>query len=227
MPEAKQLDDNAISLSIPGSGRWFRNHAAFAAWAESSKSCALWVHSPPGYGKTNLASRIAELGNGMLPEDTIVATFFCKGDYRTADEGGGGNVLRHCLSQAAWSEREKKFNDCVIAEYDTYCKDGPGTGRNVWPGQRLHPEECRAMLVTISKERPIVFVLDGLDDYGLRTREAVMRNLRYVSTHCCQPVKVILFSSKEQNIVSLERISPIHHTRLAKCGPTAEIGRGI
>ena len=196
-------DTHTRPVTMPGSGQWFRKHPAFTAWVKSAHPCALWVHGPPGCGKTNLANRVHEfwVDEDEMIEYGVEAIFFHLRNVATMKEYKAGTILHQMLFHAAWSKKEQKFSECVGREYDARCERSVRTGDLFCPTE----EDCIAMLIAISNDRPLPFVLDGVEKCCETARERIIRALHTISTQCQhQPVKIMVFSHVERDMVSFE-----------------------
>ena len=165
---------------VPHSGDWFRKHSKLIEWAMSEESCILGVYGPPNCGKTSLATRVSGFCKDKLSRDATIVTFFFVTTPPKVAETEAANIIRYLLSQVAFPERGTVYSEYATAEYHRKCDqlvtigEGQGTTTERSPSQCPTWDECIDMLVGISKERPMVFVLDGLNECAEQTRKVVM-----------------------------------------------------
>jgi len=194
---------------VPCSGDWFSKHSKFIDWAVSEESCILGIYGPPNCGKTSLATRVSDFCKGKLSKDATIVTFFFITTPPKVAETEAGNIIRYLLSKVAFPEHGTAYSESVTAEYDRKCDqlvtigEGHDTTTERVPSERPTWEECIDMLVGISKERPMVFALDGLNECAEQTRKIVMEALESLSKRSDKPVKIMVFSQPEDDIVSI------------------------
>ena len=75
--------EKARNSRTPGTCRWILERAKFREWATSATAAnamtILWIHGPPGFGKTVLSASVVEHLQNENP--ARVAYFFCVSDH--------------------------------------------------------------------------------------------------------------------------------------------------
>jgi len=171
---------------------------------------SLWVHSPPGYGKTVLASRVSILCQDKLGEETMIVKFFCRPNTFGTEDDEAANIMRHLLG-IAWAAKRSIHRDSERDSTDYNDSPLPLVYQDpTTKAVRLRTiGESVGSLVNICVTTPTVIILDGLEVCDKKTRETVIYALHYIVTHCDKPMKVMVFSETKQDMVSLRRTVPL------------------
>ncbi|KAK4694419.1 hypothetical protein P7C71_g3166, partial [Lecanoromycetidae sp. Uapishka_2] len=174
-------------------GDWLLMHPEFDAWERSQTSSKLWLYGFAGTGKTGLVCRVIDhLRKGGNDEEFgRLAFFFCSNDKagtgRAEDfsRSDPEEALRAIVSQIAVSQESRSAATIV---QEMYAALGPHSDKH----RRLSYPECVDILVAISKEMPIMIILDALDELDQDKSPALLRYLQDVIDRSPGKVKVFI-----------------------------------
>jgi Cdc6-like AAA superfamily ATPase len=167
-----------------GTCRWILERATFRDWATSVTATnamrILWIHGPPGFGKTVLSASIVEHLQNENPAQ--VAHFFCVSDHEAKRQPLA--IIRSWVAQMVRQNGEA----LEAAEEAYHGKEGrPATTYDVW---QLFAKICQRI-------PNCFFVVDGFDEC-IKTD----KNMHFTSSN-----DVVSFL---QGLVGISRETPSH-----------------
>ncbi len=147
----------ARSPRAPGTCQWIFERPEFQDWATSTISSnsmrILWIHGPPGFGKTVLSASIVEHLQNENP--SRVAHFFCVSDHEAKRQPLA--IVRSWVAQMVRQNREA----LDAAEEAYHGNEGrPATTYDVW---QLFKDICHRIPKSF-------FIVDGFSSRKSRRR---------------------------------------------------------
>jgi hypothetical protein len=138
--------EKLIHNCLSGTCEWLLDHPDFVAWSSgTSSSPVLWLHGPPGSGKSTLCSSISHMLSSRL--DTV-AFHFC--DF--AQQYKPFEILRMLALQ-------------LLCKYWTDSQNIPKELSDVAQATPSVLENVQNMIKVLVKNQPkVYFLLDGLDE---------------------------------------------------------------
>jgi len=165
----------------------------FVEWVKNDPKSIFWLSGMAGTGKTAIAVSLCR----MLQEDPDVllgGSFFCS---RTSSDEVRSDVRRIIPTLAAlFADQSPKF----AAELAAELKPNSGAAAHKPTSEQIGPLLQRPLAVLASETRPIVFVIDALDECSVEREMATL--LRAISNFTCPArVRFILTSRPETHIL--------------------------
>jgi len=165
----------------------------FVEWVKTDPKSILWLAGMAGTGKSSIALTLCR----MLQEDPDVllgGTFFCS---RTANEEGRADVRRIIPTLSALlADVSPKF----AAELAAELKPGAGAAVRKPASEQIGPLLQHPLAALASESRPIVFVIDALDECSdEREMSALLKAI--AGFKCTANVKFVLTSRPETHIL--------------------------
>ena len=165
----------------------------FMDWVKNDPKSIFWLAGMAGTGKTSIAISLCR----MLQEDHDVllgGTFFCS---RTANDETRSDPRQIIPTLAALlADQSPKF----AAELAAELKPHSGAAAHKPTSQQIDPLFQRPLAALVSETRPIVFVIDALDECASESETSVL--LRAIASFTCPArVKFILTSRPETHIL--------------------------
>ncbi|KAK1561435.1 uncharacterized protein LY79DRAFT_664314 [Colletotrichum navitas] len=140
------------------SGKWLFQRPEFLFWTDSSISGTLWLHGPPGCGKTKLASAVIDFdrarAKAQADSAVPIAYFYCNsgdGERTKPDE-----VLRCIARQLCGDDPESPVTEELRHAYET-ARD-PQIGQN-----KLSINEAKDLILGRLSENPATILWDCLN----------------------------------------------------------------
>ncbi|RYP42504.1 hypothetical protein DL767_000192 [Monosporascus sp. MG133] len=166
-------------------GLWLLAHEQFKKWRLEGASMTLWVHGPPGYGKTKLMSTVVDDLLAELEDDEALAYFYC--DRNQSDRRGPEPILRSCIRQLATSRRDDGVIHCSLRRlYQKYKT-------SAFARQHISTEVIKRELISLTSTfRITTIVIDALDECYLDTRSNLIEALAEIAAESARPVKVLM-----------------------------------
>ncbi|KAJ3551386.1 hypothetical protein NPX13_g11375 [Xylaria arbuscula] len=157
--DSKQMFDDFVRRRLDGTCDWILNRSEFLQWQllPSKNAKLLWVHGPPGYGKTILCARIVQhlIANSSAP----LAYFFFSSELESRENPFA--IMRSWISQITIQNRDA-FN---IAQEKLEATDGRVASRT----------DIEELFESITQNIPeCIFVVDGLDECAMRENDSKM-----------------------------------------------------
>lgn len=216
MPQVDQEYDKILALRLEGTCKWIFNHPAYLSWQTAKSSDnptgkVLWIHGPPGFGKTVLAASVVEALKGA----SLVAYAFSSAYVQAGAKPHvivrtwihqliRKNAAAHDL---AWRRLTEPNNVAVASQSDAW-----------------------ALLSAILAEIPgCILTLDGLDEFDRsdNLRSELLQALMSAVSHT--DTRVLLISrddiSAEIFLAMTESTTPIWH-ECAICEKDVELDIG-
>lgn len=138
----------------PGTCSGFLDHDQVKNWVNSDSSQILWVHAPPGSGKSVLSSFMVD---HLLDQcNFCVAYFFFKHNHR--QKRSAANMLRSLAFQMAASI--PAFRHALVEMAKSGVKLGNAHFRSVW--KRVYDQKLAKL--KILDDCQIFWVVDGIDE---------------------------------------------------------------
>ncbi|KAI0804891.1 prion-inhibition and propagation-domain-containing protein [Xylaria sp. FL0064] len=155
--DSKQMYDDSVRRRLDGTCDWILNRSEFLQWQllPSNNAKLLWVHGPPGYGKTILCARIVQhlIANSSAP----LAYFFFSSELESRENPFA--IMRSWISQITIQNRDA-FN---IAQEKLEATDGRVASRT----------DIEELFESITQNIPdCIFVVDGLDECAMRENDS-------------------------------------------------------
>ncbi|KAH7062671.1 ankyrin repeat-containing domain protein [Macrophomina phaseolina] len=150
VPRVDQEYDMFVSSRVDGTCDWIFQNPAYLSWQSTAIQTGrvLWIHGPPGYGKTVLCARIVD----VLKETSLLAYAFSSAYVQAGSKPD--IVLRVWLSQLT---RQSTIAHEVVWNHMT----APGA-----VGAVASRKEMQEALKSILHELPgCILTLDGLDEF--------------------------------------------------------------
>ena len=143
--------DGLISQHLPKTCDWFLDRLQFRQWITPEESSVtpkvLWVHGPPGFGKTILCTRVIKHLKQNL--ESLMAFFFCASNNQIKQRPS--SIIRSWVSQLVFQNRD------ALAE-----------ATNVYQAMEKRTasqKELWQLLQSICAKIPgCVLILDGFDE---------------------------------------------------------------
>ncbi|EGX52000.1 hypothetical protein AOL_s00043g734 [Orbilia oligospora ATCC 24927] len=186
---------NNLQKRIEGSGLWIYKTPEYESWANSPKSCGLWYHGIPGFGKSVLTSGVIdtllELSRSSRPKQYRVAYFFCT--FTTASSLLAYTILSSLLHQLFYyshdlprglaEDLEARFEDRIRASQVVLA-------------------DIQNFITEITKNNRAInyIVVDGLDECNDKERGMVLRALKKLLQDSPKAVRVLISSRGSQDI---------------------------
>jgi len=163
---------------LPRAGEWVKKEEAWKDWvSDKTIPPVLWIHGPPGCGKSYLAKYIvAELEGLDAPRDVI--SFFCEA-----------------------SSTPQSFVDFLVSYFDQKVQQGAGesTPQSVYRDPFVAWD--RIVELVQHNERCVILVLDGLDEMSEKGRDFdLAAKLKHLVIGNPAKFKLLLSSRSESNI---------------------------
>lgn len=187
---------NANPMRVAGTCEWFLGHPDFLAWRQSQCSGLLWLSGDPGCGKSVLSKHLVDCKGEVLSLNPGISTicyfFFKDGDNDRMYGAKAICALLHqiFLQQPSLYEYAEKHFQC---KNETFLTDIDALW-NIF------------MNATGESERETICVLDALDEFQERSREAIITKLvtfyRNVESGICKKpaLKFLVTSRPYDNI---------------------------
>ncbi|KAJ7499509.1 hypothetical protein FB451DRAFT_1205699 [Mycena latifolia] len=157
-----------LSTRQPGTGQWLLEDARFKAWI-SGTGKKLWCRGMPGAGKTVLASIVVDtLRTDLAREDIGVAAIYL--NHKETDANSPS-----MLSASLWRQLvvKKSISSTLHQLYNNHRE----------PRTRPTEKDDDTILRSIISEYSRVFILvDALDEYPERQRDALLRRISALGT---------------------------------------------
>ena len=165
----------------------------FVEWVKNDPKSIFWLAGMAGTGKTAIAVSLCR----MLQEDPDVllgGSFFCS---RTSSDEARSDVRRIIPTLAAlFADQSPKF----AAELAAELKPSSGAAAHKPTSEQIGPLLQRPLAVLASETRPIVFVIDALDECSVEREMATL--LKAISNFTCPArVRFILTSRPETHVL--------------------------
>jgi len=165
----------------------------FIDWIKTDPKSIFWLAGMAGTGKTSISISLCRI----LQEDPDVllgGTFFCS---RTASDEARSDVRRIIPTLAAlFSDQSPTF----AAELAAELKPNSGAAVHKPTSQQIDALLQRPLAALASETRPIVFVIDALDECTSERETSAL--LKAIATFACPArVKFILTSRPETHIL--------------------------
>ncbi|KAJ3569138.1 hypothetical protein NPX13_g6185 [Xylaria arbuscula] len=157
--DSKQMYDDFVRRRLDGTCDWILNRSEFLQWQllPSNNAKLLWVHGPPGYGKTILCARIVQ--HLIANSGASLAYFFFSSELETRENPFA--IMRSWISQITIQNRDA-FN---IAQEKLEATDGCVASRT----------DIEELFESITQNIPeCIFVVDGLDECAMRENDSKM-----------------------------------------------------
>ena len=140
--------DNARRVRQQGTCNWILERDVYKSWLDdnAARSCILWVHGPPGFGKTVLSARVIEHLSGDLARP--VAFFYCVAGNEAKRNPWA--ILRSWVCQMI----EQKEEAVMAVEEARGDNEHEVTITKLW-------QLIKALCQKIPR---VVFVVDGFDE---------------------------------------------------------------
>ncbi|PGH32167.1 hypothetical protein GX50_05066 [[Emmonsia] crescens] len=195
------IHDRASSEYSPGTGAWVLNSEQLRCWLFGEHHL-LWIHGIPGSGKTVLMSTI--LNQCLLPkasEKLVVAYYYC--DFRSHDSCRPESVVGAIILQICQ----------VLPSFPADVEDS--FARHIGKDGKAAPPSLEELEVLLGQVLPLVpsitIAVDALDE--CHERETLAKILRNLSSNASTPVKVIVSSRREVDIVRFLKDQPSMSTQ--------------
>ena len=165
----------------------------FVEWVKNNPKSIFWLAGMAGTGKTSIAVSLCR----MLQEDPDVllgGSFFCS---RTASDDARADVRRILPTLAALlADQSPKF----AAELAAELKPGSGAAAHKPTSEQIGPLLQRPLIALATEARPVVFVIDALDECS--NERELSELLKAIAAFTC-PAKVrfIMTSRPETHIL--------------------------
>ncbi|KAH8901577.1 ankyrin, partial [Thozetella sp. PMI_491] len=148
--DAKTTYDSALRDRHPGTCEWVLELDELCVWQRDGPPWAklLWIHGPPGFGKTFLSAWITR----YLEETSLVpvAYFFCAADLQTTRDPY--SILRSWLTQVL--EQDDEVLKVLESIFGTTNKDTILTHGELWD-----------LFIAVGEAIPgCIFIVDGFDE---------------------------------------------------------------
>ncbi|KAI0815408.1 prion-inhibition and propagation-domain-containing protein [Xylaria sp. FL0064] len=183
--DSKQMYDDSVRRRLDGTCDWILNRSEFLQWQllPSNNAKLLWVHGPPGYGKTILCARIIQhlIANSSAP----LAYFFFSSELESREKPFA--IMRSWISQITIQNRDA-FN---IAQEKLEATDGR-------VASRTNIEELFELIIQNIPE--CIFVVDGLDECAVRENNSKIIH-RESLLEFLKSVRQIISKSKSRLLV--------------------------
>ncbi|KAG0704006.1 hypothetical protein DFH29DRAFT_1068311 [Suillus ampliporus] len=191
--------DKHLKSHLPGTCEWLLDHPDFVAWSgDTSPSPILWIHGPPGSGKSTLCSSISHVLSSKL--DTV-AFHFC--DF--AQHYKPFETLRMLAHQ-------------LLCKYWTDMHDIPQELCDVSQSSPSVFENVQNMIKVLIKNQPkVYFLLDGLDEEttGERWKDTVDVLQFLIQLTKDYPTKVRLWCSSQPRPLIKKELEGYSHVDIS------------
>ena len=165
----------------------------FVEWAKNDPKNIFWLAGMAGTGKTSIAVSLCR----MLQEDPdvlLAGAFFCS---RTANDEARSDTRRIIPTLAALlADQSPRF----AAELAAELKPNSGAAAHKPTSEQVAPMLQRPLAALASETRPVVFVVDALDECS-NEREMSALLTAIANFKCPARVKFILTSRPETHIL--------------------------
>lgn len=208
VPRVDQEYDDLLKSRLDGTCRWVFHHHVYLSWQPDEATTVLtgrilWIHGPPGYGKTVLCATIVE----SLKKEHIVAHVFCS--PLAQDKNKPDVIVRIWISQLV---RQSAVAHEVAKEQMERSAAVVSSKTELW-----------GLLRRILQELPgCILALDGLDEFDRSEdrRAGVLQELTKAITHTDTRVLVVSREDirPEMSFVAAGSADPI----LLECGISEE-----
>ncbi|KAJ7499628.1 hypothetical protein FB451DRAFT_958530, partial [Mycena latifolia] len=157
-----------FSTRQPGTGQWLLEDARFKAWISGTEKI-LWCRGMPGGGKTVLVSIVVDkLRTDLTREDIGVAAIYL--NHKETDAHSLSMLLTSLWRQLVV---RKSISSTLHQLYDKHRE----------PRTRPSENDDHTELCSIISEYSKVFILvDALDEYPERQRDALLRRISALGT---------------------------------------------
>ncbi|RYP50136.1 hypothetical protein DL768_004253 [Monosporascus sp. mg162] len=166
-------------------GLWLLAHKQFKKWRLEGASMTLWVHGPPGYGKTKLMSTVVDDLLTELEDDEALAYFYS--DRNQSDRRGPESILQSCIRQLATSRKDEGvIHPSLRRLYQKY-------ETSAFAEESIRTEVIKRELISLANTfRITTIVIDALDECYLETRSNLIEALAKITTESASPVRVLM-----------------------------------
>jgi len=165
----------------------------FVEWAKNDPKNIFWLAGMAGTGKTSIAVSLCR----MLQEDPdvlLAGAFFCS---RTSGDEARSDARRIIPTLAAlFADQSPRFASELAAE----LKPNSGAAAHKPTSEQIGPMLQRPLAALASETRPIVFVIDALDECSSE-RELSTLLTAIANFTCPARVKFILTSRPETHVL--------------------------
>lgn len=198
--EYRSHHDNASRNLLPGSGKWLFDSTEFIQWAQSNKSCMLWLHGIPGSGKTALAATtINHFDENPTLYASRIAFFYCSRSTAEPERGNSAEVMGALVRQLASSKPDQPIKKPVADRYEERKIEADDDCSRI---KRLTVEDSTRVILELCTEEPCIIVVDALDECEEDSRQELLEALSEIVAKSVETVRVIIFSRDEVDIVS-------------------------
>ena len=192
----------AVRKIVKGTGGWLLDQPELRDWQSSSASAILWLHGIPGSGKSKLTSIIVE---SLLEQHRSspaisppLAYFYCSKKGADTRSRNPLEVLCALLRQLVVRDAQSPLRGSVALDYERRKELFNETGAQV---PRLNIDEVVRHILDITRDDPIVIVIDALDEVEEAERGGLFRSLKRLLQESQNVAKIFVSSRTDGDIV--------------------------
>ena len=183
--------------ALPGTGQWLLQDLTYHKWQTESVSSLLWLHGPPGSGKSTLISivvddAIARFQAGLSPPP---AYFYCSRSSAEPERSDPAAILASIVRQLSCIQ--PGFSPLPPSVIQLYEKKGQG-----FNSTGPQPEDSLNLILEMIENYEITtIIIDALDECDTTQRQFLLDAVDDILHKSAGLVKVLVSSRNDQDIV--------------------------
>ncbi|KAI1088735.1 hypothetical protein F5B19DRAFT_470013 [Rostrohypoxylon terebratum] len=194
-PDPSTIYNSAIALRLPEPHERLFQHEAYVAW-EREENSFLWIHGPPGSGKTVLSSAIIRNLQNAHPNDVVYFYF----DFIALNKQRYEDMLRSLIDQLCNKREDLRWH---LDSLYFSCDNGK---------RQPSPESlCNIMQSMAQEAGEIWMVIDALDECSSALDGIASESLQWVQNpqYPLRNIHLLITSRPNEDIESIvmERIT--------------------
>lgn len=167
---------------------WFHESPEFKSWISTDNSTYLWLYGLPGDGKTVIAmytKQILSKSQGYSRERDVASIFCSRKDTEIGIAFSLASQLICRINRAIAMQHK-----VVLPEFRKEHFEEADVTRDIW--------ELLEALIRLLPWHEVIFILDGIDEIGLKIRSQFLQSLHYLEKRTQgKAIMRILVSSRD------------------------------